>query len=68
VVELTVKNFSISIVTATHNRPEALVSKALPSILQQADRSFEWIVINDGADPQTRQTIQQLQTNFEIIY
>jgi glycosyltransferase involved in cell wall biosynthesis len=68
VVELTVKNFSISIVTATHNRPEALVSKALPSILQQTDRSFEWIVINDGADPLTRQIIQQLQPKFEIIY
>jgi glycosyltransferase involved in cell wall biosynthesis len=63
-----VKNFSISIVTATHNRPEALVSKAIPSILEQTDQSFEWIVINDGADLLTRQIIQQLQPKFEIIY
>jgi glycosyltransferase involved in cell wall biosynthesis len=68
VVELKVKNFSISIVTATHSRPEALVSKAIPSILEQTDQSFEWIVINDGADPLTRQIIQQLQPKFEIIY
>jgi glycosyltransferase involved in cell wall biosynthesis len=61
-------NFSISIITATRDRSHTLQNKAIPSLLQQTDQDFEWVVVNDGADLQTRQVIDLLQTNFPIVY
>jgi glycosyltransferase involved in cell wall biosynthesis len=61
-------NFSISIITATHDRSHTLQNKAIPSLLQQTDQDFEWVVVNDGADPQTYQIVERLQTNFPIVY
>jgi glycosyltransferase involved in cell wall biosynthesis len=61
-------NFSISIITATHDRAHILQNEAIPSLLQQTDQNFEWVVVNDGADPQTRQVVERLQTNFPIVY
>ena len=42
----------LSLITATHNRPQILAEKALPSVLgQQVEATdFEWIVVNDGGD------------------
>jgi glycosyltransferase involved in cell wall biosynthesis len=61
-------DFSISIITATHDRSNILQNKAIPSLLEQTDQDFEWVLVNDGADPQTRQVVERLQTNFPIVY
>ncbi|NEU71852.1 glycosyltransferase [Hassallia byssoidea VB512170] len=62
----------ISIITATYNRPSQLsamarsaraLAIALPSILNQIDNQFEWIIVNDGGDPETREISAQLQTS-----
>ncbi|GAP99859.1 glycosyltransferase family 2 protein [Leptolyngbya sp. NIES-2104] len=58
----------ISLVTATHLRAQILQQQALPSILNQTDMNFEWIVINDGCDAQTRSLIKQLQAPCSIVY
>lgn len=61
-------NFKITIITATRNRSNILQNKAIPSLLKQTDQDFEWVVVNDGADPQTRQVIDRLQANFPVVY
>jgi glycosyltransferase involved in cell wall biosynthesis len=38
-----------------------LASTALPSIQSQTDRNFEWIVVNDGANPDTRDIITNIK-------
>jgi glycosyltransferase involved in cell wall biosynthesis len=63
-----VSNFAITIITATRNRSNLLQAKAIPSLLAQTDQDFEWVVVNDGADPHTRQVVDRLQTNFPIVY
>nr|WP_263627719.1 glycosyltransferase family A protein [Komarekiella delphini-convector] len=47
-----------------------LASTALPSIQSQTDRNFEWIVINDGANPDTRDIINSIKAraDFSISY
>lgn len=52
----------ISLITGTYNRAEVLRAIALPSILGQSDLSFEWVVINDGQDPATRDLILHIKT------
>jgi glycosyltransferase involved in cell wall biosynthesis len=61
-------NFKTTIITVTRNRSSILQSKAIPSLLEQTDQDFKWVVVNDGADPQTCQVIDRLQTNFPIVY
>ncbi|BAU10406.1 hypothetical protein LEP3755_08900 [Leptolyngbya sp. NIES-3755] len=55
----------LSLITATHRRSHLLETRALPSILNQSDSEFEWIVINDGRDAKTRELIQPFTT---VIY
>jgi glycosyltransferase involved in cell wall biosynthesis len=47
-----------------------LASTALPSIQSQTDRNFEWIVINDGANPDTKDIINSIKaiSDFPISY
>ena len=52
----------LSIITATRDRASLLATIALPSIQQQSSPQFEWIVINDGCDAETRDLIAQ--SNF----
>lgn len=58
----------MSIVTVTRNRPNLLAQRALKSLQKQTNRFFEWIVINDGGDPETRHLIEQEKTDFKITY
>ena len=58
----------ISIITVTRNRPQLLTEKALSSLLKQTSWDFEWIVINDGGSTETRNLIEQAQTDFKITY
>ncbi|MBD2560546.1 glycosyltransferase family 2 protein [Nostoc linckia FACHB-391] len=47
-----------------------LASTALPSIQSQTDRNFEWVVINDGANPDTKDIINSIKAraDFPISY
>jgi glycosyltransferase involved in cell wall biosynthesis len=58
----------LSLITATHHRADLLASSALPSVVGQTSNDFEWIVINDGGDPATRQLINTLDTPFRWVY
>ncbi|BCL39650.1 glycosyltransferase family 2 protein [Nostoc sp. MS1] len=59
---------TISVITATYNRPQQLYTVAFNSLLNQTDHSFEWVVVNDGCNPQTREMIATLQAPFPIAY
>lgn len=48
----------LSIITATHKRPKKLKNVCLSSILSQTWKDFEWVVVNDGADQETRELIE----------
>lgn len=61
-------NMHLSIITATHQRPQKLEQLSIPSLLKQTNQQFQWIVINDGACPQTRALIQQYQQQLSIHY
>ena len=65
--EVTMK---LSLITGTYQRPQTLAQKALPSVLAQAvsPSNFEWIVVNDGADPATAALIRGLDVPFPVIH
>ena len=58
----------LSLITATHKRPQKLSQKALPSVLKQSHSNFEWIVVNDGGCPETRELIKSQRTQFQLNY
>lgn len=58
----------LSIVTVTRQRPQQLINCAAASLQQQKCKNFEWIVVNDGGDKETKNNIMQLKTDFEIVY
>lgn len=62
------KTISMSLITVTYNRSNLLKEIVLPSILQQSERNFEWIVVNDGRNKETKKIIEDLNVDFPIIY
>lgn len=58
----------LSLITATYNRPEKLKNICLPSLLSQHYQNFEWIVVNDGSNRDTREIVCSLKSDFEIKY
>ena len=60
----------LSLITGTYQRPQILAQKALPSALVQdvSPSDFEWIVVNDGADPDTAALIQGLDAPFSVVH
>jgi glycosyltransferase involved in cell wall biosynthesis len=49
----------LSIITVTRDRPQ-LLANAIASISQQTGSDFEWIVINDGSDPKTKEIVSHV--------
>jgi glycosyltransferase involved in cell wall biosynthesis len=58
----------LSIITATYYRSKMLAERLIPSLLKQTDRQFEWVVVNDGPDPKTRELVKNLKTECPIVY
>lgn len=58
----------LSIITATYFRAELFSRRALSSVLEQTDLDFEWIVINDGADPETKHLVESTKAECEVVY
>lgn len=54
------KNFSISVIVTTYNRPDAL-GMVLKALAQQTDQSFEVIIADDGSKAETLKIISQLK-------
>ncbi|MHB8240406.1 MAG: glycosyltransferase family 2 protein [Solirubrobacteraceae bacterium] len=50
----------VSITLATHNRPELLVERALPSLLAQSYTNLEIVVLGDGAPPEVEAAVRGL--------
>lgn len=59
---------SLSVITATRDRPEMVMRVCFPSLLAQTHGDFEWIVVNDGAHQTTRAQMQGLRAPFPIRY
>lgn len=57
---------NVSFVTATYNRPKLLASTAFPSIQNQSDRNFELVVINDGANPDTKEVVTSFKSSVDF--
>lgn len=53
------------LITATHHRVELLASTALPSLVQQSNQDFNWILINDGHDLATRELADEVKHSAE---
>ena len=50
----------VSICTATYNRPEVLLERTLPSVLNQSYKNIEYIVVGDGVDEGAYQKISAI--------
>jgi glycosyltransferase involved in cell wall biosynthesis len=59
---------NISIITATHRRPEKLRTRCLDSLLSQTDQQFEWVVVNDGADKATEDVVRSVAGEVNTRY
>ncbi len=58
----------MSLITVTYNRAHLLETMALPSVLEQESKNFEWIIVNDGRCELTRKLIEKLDANFPVTY
>lgn len=56
----------LSIVTPVYNRKE-LLKNCFQSLLEQTDKEFEWIIIDDGSTDDTLATAKSFSAPFEII-
>ena len=59
---------SLSLITATRCRASVLATNACPSILWQTDSDFQWVVVNDRADLETRSLLQSLRPPYQFTY
>jgi len=50
----------VTVVTATHNRNEAVLERSLPSILEQTHENLEIIVVSDGPDEGLKESLAHL--------
>jgi glycosyltransferase involved in cell wall biosynthesis len=59
------RDFLISVVVATYNRPEAL-NLVLQSLKGQTDQNFEVVVADDGSRDATRTLVRAFQQNYPV--
>lgn len=62
-------NFWLTIFTPTYNR-DYLLEKLFVKLCEQTDKSFIWLVVDDGSTDNTKKLIETLKINapFEIKY
>jgi glycosyltransferase involved in cell wall biosynthesis len=54
----------VSVITTTYNRPDKL-EELYKSLTKQSNKKFEWVLIDDGSDPSTYETVSTFD-NFLI--
>ena len=59
----------ITIVTATYNRGN-LLSNVYASLLKQKKQNFEWLIVDDGSNDNTKEIVKKMQgeNKIDIIY
>ncbi|MDY7005448.1 MAG: glycosyltransferase family A protein [Cyanobacteriota bacterium] len=55
-------------ILANSYKPSQISKIALPSLIAQTHTNFEWVVINDRSNPDTRKIIEELSCPFELVY
>lgn len=62
------ENF-VSILTPTYNR-EVFLLQLFSSLTRQSNKNFEWIVVDDGSEDNTKQFLEKCKKNcsFNIVY
>lgn len=55
----------ISVFTPTYNRKE-LLKRLYSSLLQQTDKNFEWIIVDDGSSDNTKEQVENWISEKEI--
>jgi glycosyltransferase involved in cell wall biosynthesis len=65
---LTLSTKPLSIITVTRLRAKVLAERALHSLRTQECKDFQWILINDGCDPATRDCVAELRDEFSFEY
>ena len=58
----------VSIVMATFNEPEAVISEAIESILNQTYKNLELIIVDDSTDKSTKNTIEKYLSDKRVVY
>lgn len=56
----------LTIITATHQRPQKFRDICLQALLAQTNKDFEWIVINDGQCIETKAVVEAVQATEEL--
>lgn len=59
----------VSIITATYNRMD-LLPVLYNSLLNQSNKNFEWVIVDDGSTDETKKLIKKyiLENRIDIIY
>ena len=58
-------SYTLTILTSTYNRAHAL-PQLYQSLLKQADKRFEWVVVDDGSTDETEQLIDQFTQESQL--
>jgi len=59
---------TISIITATHRRSDTLTKRCQASVASQTCAEIEWVVVNDGSDPDTREVVEATPPRVCVVY
>ena len=59
----------ISVITPTYNRANVL-HRVYDSLIHQTYREFEWIIVDDGSEDNTKAVVNQFvqEADFDIVY
>jgi len=56
----------LTIITATHQRPQKFKNICLQALLSQTNKQFEWIIINDGQCAETKAIVKAVQASNKL--
>lgn len=57
----------ISVIMGVHNSNEAMLNKAVVSIISQTERDFEFLICDDGSDEKTKKLLQNISATDNRI-
>ncbi|GHT82373.1 sugar transferase [Spirochaetia bacterium] len=63
----TKSHYKFSVITPTYNRG-AYLRQIYECLIQQSEKDFEWIIVDDGSTDETKYIIDQFNKDIEIKY